>query len=125
MSTNRSSALQDLRVLIVEDNYILAESIQWALGGMGCRVVGPAPTSERALSLLATHEVDAAVLDIDLRGCSSVPVAEYLRSQGIPFLFLTGYDSATVLPEAFHGQRCLNKPVDPEEVADALSQEVG
>ena len=117
-------ALRGLRVLVVEDNYVLAESMKWALEGLGCDVVGPAPTSERALELLSDLVVDAAILDIDLKGKSSAPVAEHLLDAGLPFLFLTGYESAALLPESLHERRCLNKPVDPEALATALADEV-
>jgi CheY-like chemotaxis protein len=118
------NVLRGLRVLVVEDNFVLAESMKWALEGLGCEVVGPAPTSARALELLAEADVHAAILDIDLQGKSSTPVAEHLIEAGLPFLFLTGYGNATLLPEALHERRCLNKPVDPEVLASALAAEI-
>jgi len=117
-------ALRGLRVLVVEDNYVLAESMRWALEGFGCNVVGPVPSSERALGLLAEKAVDAAILDIDLQGKSSGPVAEYLVDAGLPFLFLTGFESAALLPESLHERPCLNKPVDPDLLASTLANEV-
>lgn len=116
--------LDGLRVLVVEDNFVLAESMRWALQGMGCAVVGPAPTSERALELMDEEGVDVAILDIDLQGVSSIPVAERLRSLGRPFLFLTGYESTSLLPDELHDVRCLSKPVDPEVLADNLLAEL-
>ena len=113
------------RVLVVEDNFVLAESMRWALESLGAAVVGPAPTSRRALELLEEGGVHAAILDIDLQGKSSAPVAEHLREIGLPFLFLTGYESASLLPEDLHGVRCLSKPVDPEDLAEALLLEMG
>ncbi|MDA1263823.1 MAG: response regulator [Planctomycetota bacterium] len=118
-------SLQGLRVLVVEDNFVLAESMKWALEGLGCEVVGMAPTSERALALLRSMTIDAAILDIDLQGLSSAPVAEHLLAAGLPFLFLTGYESAALLPESLHERRCLNKPVDPDALALALVAEIG
>lgn len=91
--TTRPSAhdLTDLRILVVEDNYVLAESMRWALEGFGGNVVGPAPNSVRAFELLDEADaVDAAILDIDLQGKSSAPIADRLRAAGVPFLFLTG-----------------------------------
>ena len=116
--------LQHLRILVVEDNYVLAESMRWALEGLGCEVVGPAPSSSKAFELIEADMVDAAILDIDLQGKSSAPVAQRLRDKGRPFLFLTGYESAAVLPSEFHDVRCLNKPVDPEALAATLLEEV-
>lgn len=116
--------LQGLRVLVVEDNFVLADSMRWALGALGCVVVGPVPNAERALQLIDEVAIDAAILDIDLQGKSSAPVAERLRRSGLPFVFLTGYDSAALLPAELHDARCLSKPVDPELLAAALLREV-
>lgn len=124
MKPQELEALRGLRVLVVEDNYVLAESMRWALEGFGCDVVGPVPSSERALDLLADLVVDAAILDIDLQGKSSAPVAEHLLEAGLPFLFLTGFESTAQLPESLHERPCLNKPVDPDVLANALAAEV-
>lgn len=103
---------------------MLAESMRFALEDLGCDVVGPVPTSERALQLIAREAVDAAVLDIDLMGKSSAPIAEELARRGLPFVFLTGYESAALLPEAFHSWTRLAKPVDPAELARVLGDEL-
>jgi len=125
MNAQHLEALRGLRVLVVEDNYVLAESMRWALEGFGCEVVGPVPSSERALEVLAETAVGAAILDIDLQGKSSAPVAEHLAETSTPFLFLTGFESAALLPEALHDRPCLNKPVDPDVLASTLAAEVG
>ena len=122
MTTGNLEALRGLHVLVVEDNYVLAESMRWALEALGCIVVGPAPTNERAFALLQEGRIDAAILDIDLQGKTSQPVAEQLLEADLPFLFLTGYESA---PEWLGERPCLNKPVDPEILASALAAEVG
>tara|TARA_R110002126_G_scaffold6119_18_gene32338 strand:- start:29971 stop:30369 length:399 start_codon:yes stop_codon:yes gene_type:complete len=112
--------LAGLRVLVVEDNYVLAESMRWALEGYGSVVVGPAPNTARAFELLESSEVDGAILDIDLQGKSSAPIADRLRAAGVPFLFLTGYDGAILLPQHLHDVICLSKPVDPDTLAGTL-----
>jgi len=119
-----SSPFQERRILVVEDNFVLAESMRFSLEELGCTVVGPAPTAARALELLAHGPVDAAVLDIDLRGKSSAPVAEELARRGTPFVFLTGYESAALLPPTFHSWTRLSKPVDPEELVRTLGAEL-
>ncbi|MCP3918341.1 MAG: response regulator [bacterium] len=124
MNVDDDQPLKGLRILVVEDNYVLAESMRWALEGLGCQVVGPAPTSRKAFDLIDAGTVDVAILDIDLQGKSSAPVAERLRAEGRPFLFLTGYESAALLPPEFHNARCLSKPVDPEVLASSLLEEV-
>ena len=115
------SPLAGRRVLVVEDNFALAESMRFALEGLGCTVVGPAPTCERALDLIDSQGPECAVLDIDLQGKSSGPVAERLVEDGTPFVFLTGYEDASLLPEAFHAWTRLSKPVDPDELARILA----
>jgi len=119
-----SSPLSGRSVLVLEDNFVLAESMRFALEELGCRVVGPAPTAARALELVAEGLPDVAVLDIDLQGKSSAPVAEVLVARGVPFLFLTGYESAALLPAKFQSWTRLSKPVDPEELARALEGEI-
>ncbi|MEE8468273.1 MAG: response regulator, partial [Planctomycetota bacterium] len=113
MTDTEQLSLDGLRVLVVEDNYVLAESMRWALQGLGCEVVGPVPTAEKALELMTAAKIDAAILDIDLQGLSSTPIARKLGELGLPFLFLTGYESVALLPEDLHEVRCLTKPVEP------------
>ena len=85
--------LDGVRVLVVEDVAVLAWQIRDVLAEAGAEVVGPAPNVDRALALLQERAVDAAVLDKSLDGASSDPVADLLRSNNTPFLFLTGYGS--------------------------------
>ncbi len=120
MTDTEQLSLDGLRVLVVEDNYVLAESMRWALQGLGCEVVGPVPTAEKAFELMGAAQIDAAILDIDLQGLSSTPIARKLGEMGLPFLFLTGYESLALLPEDLHEVRCLTKPVEPDILAQAL-----
>jgi CheY-like chemotaxis protein len=108
-----------LRVLIVEDEYLLADDMAQALRKFGADVVGPVPSSDQALALLAEEPVDAAVLDINLKGQMVFPVADVLREQGVPFVFATGYDEAAV-PEAYRDVPRWEKPFRPEDLAKAL-----
>lgn len=101
------------RILLVEDEWLVAADLEDALVEAGCEVVGPAPSAPEALALLAAHgPVDAAVLDVHLNPGTSLPVAEALRQEGTPFVFATGFTSAD-LPAAFRAQPLLSKPVDP------------
>ena len=118
-STAERRALADRRVLIVEDEYFLADDMAKALQKLGAQVVGPVPTRDKALALLADKAVDAAILDINLKGQMVFPVADALREQGIPFVFATGYDAAAV-PEAYKGVPRWEKPFKPEDLAKAL-----
>lgn len=80
-----------MRVLIVEDEYFVAQDIAEILEQAGCEIVGIAGSVAKALRLLDDEGCDAAVLDGNLQGLSSEPVAAALRQHGIPFLMLSGY----------------------------------
>ncbi|MXQ14140.1 response regulator [Microvirga makkahensis] len=118
-STAETGALTYRRVLIVEDEYFLADDMAQALRKFGADVVGPVRSTDEALALLAEEPVDAAVLDINLKGQMVYPVADALREQGVPFIFATGYDEAAV-PEAYRGVPRWEKPFRPEDLAKAL-----
>ena len=118
-STTETRALADRRVLIVEDEYFLADDMAQALQELGAQIVGPVPTPDKALALLADEPVDAAILDINLKGQVVFPVADALREQGVPFVFATGYDE-TVVPEAYKDVPRWEKPFKPEDLAKAL-----
>jgi len=83
------------RVLVVEDEYLLANRIAGEFTKLGVETIGPANTVERALDLVKHGgHLDGAVLDIKVRGDMVFPVAEALRARGVPFVFATGYDQA-------------------------------
>lgn len=85
------TALRGKRILIVEDEPIVAMAVEDILLDLGCDVVGPAYSLNQALSLIESETFDAAVLDINLHGERSYPAAETLASMGVPFAFATGY----------------------------------
>jgi len=107
-------------VLVVEDNPVLAEAITFALSTFGWSVTGPFATNEAALEAIEAEGFKAAILDLDLGSTLSVPTAERLRERGIPFLFMTGHDAAAVVPAEFKDEPCLVKPVEPEQLVEAL-----
>ena len=80
-----------MRVLIVEDEYLIAMDTAACLEDAGCAIVGIAASVDNALALLAAEECDAAVLDANLKGVSAEPVAEALCQRGIPYLVVSGY----------------------------------
>ena len=108
-------------ILVVEDEYLVASMIMDAFEDAGAEIVGPVPSLRMALDLLNNEgiRVDAATLDVKLGGEEVFPLAERLEEEGIPFVFLTGYE-CQFLPERFHGSPCLSKPFAPEEVVEAL-----
>lgn len=111
--------LEDRRVLVVEDEYFLADDLAHALTAFGAVVLGPVPTEEKALTLIESGPVDAAVLDINRRGRSVYALADLLRQRGVPFVFATGYDESSV-PPAYRDVPRWEKPFNPRNLAMAL-----
>jgi CheY-like chemotaxis protein len=88
-----SSPLRDRRILVVEDEYLIAMSLQDALEMAGSIVVGPVPSIEKALKQIESEpNIDAAVLDVNLGGMLAYPVADMLIARKIPFVFTSGYE---------------------------------
>jgi CheY-like chemotaxis protein len=118
-SSAASWTLAHRRVLVVEDEYFIADDMARALQKLGAEVVGPVPTRDKALALVEAGRVDAAVLDINLRGQTVFPVADALRERGVPFVFATGYDPSTV-PAEYQDVPRWEKPFDPQVLAKML-----
>lgn len=115
--------LRDRRILVVEDDYLLAEDLRYELEAQGAEVVGPAPSVSRALALLSTDPpLDAAVLDMNLGGQMTFPVADALLGRGIRFVFVTGYNRS-VLPDAYARVACLEKPLNLRLLLRALTEQ--
>src|SRR4051812_18956507 len=93
--TDPHGSPQRLRVLVVEDNLLIAETICDLLEDHGCAVLGPVPDLQQGLNLLEGERPDGALLDINLSGTLSFPLAAALEGQGVPFVFMTGYDEGT------------------------------
>jgi CheY-like chemotaxis protein len=108
------------RILVVEDDFMIAELIVAAFMADGAEIVGPAGTVQDALALTAGEErIDGAVLDVNLRGETVYSVADVLRSKGVPIVFTTGYDKSR-LPPRFADMPCLVKPLKVERLVPAL-----
>ncbi|TIQ25766.1 MAG: response regulator, partial [Mesorhizobium sp.] len=87
---NKSAPLSGLRILVVEDTFLVALDLSDELTDAGCDVVGPAPSVQEALEQIDGVELDGAVLDVNLHGERSFPLAEHLAARDVPFVFLTG-----------------------------------
>jgi CheY-like chemotaxis protein len=112
-------------ILLVEDDPLVALDLVQALEAEGAAVVGPAATVRQALDLMeATPGLDGAVLDVELLGELSFPVADGLRDRGIPFVFETGYDER-ILPEPYRHAPRIAKPVQTELMARVLARPSG
>ena len=106
-------------MLVVEDEYFLADEARRKLEELGALVVGPTGSVDTALDLIESDELDAAILDINLDGEMVFAVAERLEQLNIPYVFASGYD-AEVVPESFRGHVFSEKPVDFGQIADTL-----
>ena len=108
------------RILVVEDEFLVASQIESILTGAGWRVIGSAGTLASAVSLARKSECDAAVLDVNLRGERVDEVASILSQRGIPFLFVSGYGRG-YLPAAFRGSaEFLAKPFSDHMLVQTL-----
>jgi CheY-like chemotaxis protein len=113
--------LNGRRILVVEDEALIAMLVEDALLDAGADVLGPAATVEEALALFESGAPEAAVLDINLAGQVSTPVADLLAERGVPFVVATGYGAAG-LPDRHQGAPVLAKPYDPQELVETLER---
>lgn len=113
--------LKGLRVLVIEDEAVIAMLIEDMLANFGCTMLGPASDIETALAIAQEHPVDVAILDVNLGGEKTMPVAATLRAKGIPFVFSTGY-GVSGIDEEFKSQIVLTKPFRQTDLETALSR---
>jgi CheY-like chemotaxis protein len=111
--------LSGRRVLIVEDEPMVAWLLDDMLVDFGCAVVGTADRVEEALAMIEGRPIDAVVLDVNLRGQMSYPVADVLAARGVPFVLTTGYARDRLL-EPYRKYPYLLKPYHRQAMRDAL-----
>lgn len=121
-----SQSLQDCRILLVEDDYLIADDFVRRLRHAGAHVIGPAATLEGAWTLYKSSAlVDFVVLDVNLRGTTVFPLAERLREDGVPFLFCTGYGDAAI-DCSFRDVERFEKPISQHvfaQMVDLISRQ--
>lgn len=103
------------RVLVVEDDMLIALMIEGTLSDLGIEIVGPTGSVAEARQLASHRQVDAAVLDVNIRDGSSFPVADILSERGVPFVFTTGH-GPEALTAAHRGRPFLGKPYTATEL---------
>jgi len=113
--------LKGARVLVVEDEYYIADDVGRTLKGAGAAVVGPAPSLSVALDLLDEGNFDCAVIDLNLQGESAVSLADRLLEQQRSFAIATGYGSPA-LPERLKAVPRIEKPFDPAALLRLVGQ---
>lgn len=123
--TEGHAGLAGRRILVVEDELLVALELETMLDSLGCAVVGPAARLEKAIELAEAETIDGAILDVNLRGKPVYPVATALKARGIPFIFSTGYSSSTSVPEPFRGQPRIEKPFVQDDLARMLVRAFG
>lgn len=115
-----ASPLAGRRILVVEDDFVIADALAMFLKAYGAEIAGPVGGTKGALALIAADErIDRAILDINLRGETIYPVADALRSRNVPMVFLTGYDETAVAPGYADVPR-FQKPAVPDALIRAL-----
>lgn len=120
MNVSPRTSLEGLRVLILEDEFFLADDLARALREAGAQPVGPASTVKQAEELLSRERVDAAILDLNLHGEMASDFVERLAATELPCLIISGYAADAVPQSVSHVPR-LEKPVSPSLVIDSLS----
>ena len=121
MTAEAQEPLNGARVLVLEDETLVSMMVEDMLLDLGCEVVGPFAKLDQALAFVGSGEgvIDAALLDVNLGGERSFPLAEVLAQKEVPFVFTTGYDESG-MPEAWRGRPSLRKPFMMGEMAEAL-----
>jgi CheY-like chemotaxis protein len=112
------------RILVVEDSFLLVAAIQAVIDDLGWVTVGPATRRSEALALARSELIDAALLDVNLDGEMSWDVAAALRMRGIPFVFGTGYDASSILPDDLVGSTVLTKPYRSRDLENRLREAI-
>jgi len=109
------------RVLVVEDEVLVAWMLEEMLAELECMVVGPAVRVSQALAMVGTEAIDLAILDVNLNGEKSYAVADALAARRVPFVFSTGY-AADSMPDKYRSSLILQKPYSQSDLSAALTR---
>ncbi|MGH9808812.1 MAG: response regulator [Terriglobia bacterium] len=120
-SEQSSRSVQRLRVLLVEDESLIGLLLEDMLVDLGHFVVGPVAHLEKAVEMARREAIDVAVLDININGEESYPIADALAARDIPFVFSSGYGKAG-LPAPYRGHPTLQKPFHQDDLEKLLAK---
>jgi CheY-like chemotaxis protein len=120
-----SNGLLGRKILVVEDAYLVAMDLCEEMEGLGCTVVGPVGRLELALDLAQREQIDGAVLDVNLAGELSFPVAEALSARHIPYVLVTSYDDDAAFPSEYRNILRFSKPYRSSHLAPILARYFG
>ena len=117
-----SGSLCGRRVLVAEDDPLIAAELHETLSDLGAEVVGPVPTVRAAMAALEAGPPDVAVLDVDLRDASSAPIVDLLRAASVPHVLVTGYSRDLLDHSCLRDAPILSKPVRRRELIAILER---
>lgn len=124
MTGTKMGALDGRRILVVEDDYFLAQDMCQILETGGAQIVGPASRVAEGLALAQdTADLDFALLDLNLAGESASEIAVALTSRSVPFVLVTGYDVGGIAQEISNAPR-LVKPIDEDDLIRTVEREI-
>lgn len=121
-AVTKTPSLAERRIMVVEDEFMIAQYLAGLLRGQRCTVLGPVPTEERAIEMIGRERIDACLLDINLRGNRATAVATALMRQGIPFLAVTGYSEVDVHEPPWDQVPRVTKPFNEEGLLTRLAE---
>ena len=124
MGTTSTAGLAGARVLLVEDELVVAMLFEEMLADLGCKVVGPISRLDAARQAIADHKVDCALLDINVHGEPVYPLVELLDKRAVPFAFVTGYGAGGV-ETPFDKRPVVQKPFMASELKSVLQRLLG
>ena len=120
--TEPNSALKDRRILLIEDSPVVGPFTADLLADLVCEVVGPAPNMAAARELIESEQrIDAALVDVHIRGDVVFPLCETLVAKGVPFVLTSGY-AGWQMPEKWQDRPRLTKPYTIDQVEEALGR---
>jgi len=123
MNRSHGSLLKDTRVLILEDEFLIADDLARAVREAGGSPVGPVNSVQEAGKLVAREKLDAAIVDLNLRGQMASEFVEQLAATGLPCLIVSGY-ADEALPESLAAIPRVEKPISPDSAVRALANEL-
>jgi CheY-like chemotaxis protein len=118
-STSAQADLKGRRILVVEDSPVVGPFTVDILDDLGCKVIGPAPNMAAARQLVEAGGIDAALMDVHIRGERVFPICEMLQAQRVPFVLTSGYADWS-MPEKWEACPRLQKPYTIDQVEKAL-----
>jgi CheY-like chemotaxis protein len=114
------NSLSGLRILVVEDELLIALALEDILLSFDCQVIGPVSQVDEALAAARSERFDGALLDVNVRGKLVYPVAEELMARNVPIVFCSGYSDTSIMPPRFRALPQIAKPYDDTVLRRAM-----